>query len=398
MPAGRSTLRIGSRAAATREPRQVRKEAAINAARRVPRIGLVRAGLFVGHANVPVDGGCTAKQPTLRGDTHRRGLWRTTAMLTMAVGQSDDVEPAVAIAEAIDQCRATLQGRDPQAGILFIAFDSFDPSLPEAVRDAFPGIELIGSTSGAEMSSAFGYLEDSIALAVFASDDVDLAVGWGSGAEVDAAQAAQTAVAQALARTTKDPKVCIVLTEANTGQRVAEALREILPPEVLIIGGAAGRARSGRDDTTSSAAAKSPPMPSRFSSWPGPSCTPARSGQAGEPSVPAASSHARATARSTRSMVGPRPIGSSGYMDLSAGSSTFGNPLAVKDAGVDDWYLRVVIGNDEVGIALDSRLDPGGGHRANDNHQPRRHAGRHVRCSGTRPGGIPGRIPRRPLH
>ena len=36
-------------------------------------------------------------------------------------------------------------------------------------------------------------------------------------------------------------------------------------------------------------------------------------------------------------------------MDLSAGSSTFGNPLAVKDAGVDDWYLRVVIGNDGSG-------------------------------------------------
>ena len=58
--AERSTLRTGSRAAATREPRQVRKEAALNAARRVPRIGLVRAGCFDGHAGVPVDGGCTA--------------------------------------------------------------------------------------------------------------------------------------------------------------------------------------------------------------------------------------------------------------------------------------------------------------------------------------------------
>ena len=48
MPTGRSALRIGSRAAATREPRQVRKEAALSAARRVPRTGLVRAGRFVG--------------------------------------------------------------------------------------------------------------------------------------------------------------------------------------------------------------------------------------------------------------------------------------------------------------------------------------------------------------
>ncbi len=64
MPAGRSTLRIGSRAPVTREPRQVRKEAAISAARRVPRIGLVRVGRLDGHADVPVDGGCTALTPS----------------------------------------------------------------------------------------------------------------------------------------------------------------------------------------------------------------------------------------------------------------------------------------------------------------------------------------------
>src|SRR5574340_122063 len=51
MPSGRSTLRIGSRAAATREPRQVRKEAAISAARRVPRTGLVRVDRLAGHAD-----------------------------------------------------------------------------------------------------------------------------------------------------------------------------------------------------------------------------------------------------------------------------------------------------------------------------------------------------------
>ena len=36
----------------------------------------------------------------------------------------------------------------------------------------------------------------------------------------------------------------------------------------------------------------------------------------------------------------------SGDMDLSAATSTFGNPLAVHDAGADDWYMRVVTGQD----------------------------------------------------
>src|SRR4249920_2698948 len=105
----------GSRAAATREPRQVRKEAALNAARRVPRIGLVRADRLDGPANVPVDGGCTANDLCSHCEARR--------MLTMAVGQSDDVDPAVAVAEAIDQCRQQLDGREPSAGILFAAQD-----------------------------------------------------------------------------------------------------------------------------------------------------------------------------------------------------------------------------------------------------------------------------------
>ena len=42
----------------------------------------------------------------------------------MAVGQSDDVDPAAAIAEAVEQCRAQLDGREPVAGILFAAPDN----------------------------------------------------------------------------------------------------------------------------------------------------------------------------------------------------------------------------------------------------------------------------------
>ena len=151
-------------------------------------------------------------------------------MLTMAVGQSDEVDPTDAIAEVLAQCRAGLNEATPTAGLLFSALDSFDPSLIAAVREAFPGIELIGSTSAAEMSSAVGYLEDSVALAVFASDDVDFAVGFGDGIDFNAKRAAQAAAQQALARTNKEPKVCVVLTEGINAQHVVEALRTELPP------------------------------------------------------------------------------------------------------------------------------------------------------------------------
>src|ERR1700690_1767060 len=96
------------------------------------------------------------------------------AMLTMAVGSSDDVDLADAIATAIEQCRAALGGLRPQAGLLFAAFDSFAPESLAAIRAAFPGVSVMGATSSAEISSAGGYQEDSLTLALFASDTVDI--------------------------------------------------------------------------------------------------------------------------------------------------------------------------------------------------------------------------------
>ncbi len=122
-------------------------------------------------------------------------------MLTMAVGQSDDIDATTAVAAAIEQCRAQLNGQQPQAGVLFVAQDSFDPSLQAKVRRAFPGLDLIGTTSAAEMTSEFGYGEDSVVLALFASDEVDASVGFGDGLDTDPVAAARAAVSEALGQT-----------------------------------------------------------------------------------------------------------------------------------------------------------------------------------------------------
>ena len=121
-------------------------------------------------------------------------------MLRMAVGQSDDVDGVEAVRAAIEQCREQLDGETPRAGLLFATFDSFDPALVREVRSAFPGIRLIGSSSSAEMSSVVGYREDSVTLAVFASDTVGFTTAastWEPG-EVEAA--GRAAVEAAIAR------------------------------------------------------------------------------------------------------------------------------------------------------------------------------------------------------
>ena len=266
-------------------------------------------------------------------------------MLKMAVGQSDDVDPGAAIDDAVAQAKAQLGDATPRAAILFAAFDAFDPALVERGRCAVPGSDVSGATSAAEMSSVAGYLEDSVALAVFASDNLELAVGMGVGIEVDPTAAAREAVAQARAQLTKDPRLCIVLTEGINAQRVIIALRDELPSDVLIVGGAAGRHELGGDVPTY-----------QF-------CND-RLSTTGVVILLMAGPVAFSTAVGTGwRILGPRgTITSAGYgvikeidgqpaaewasayLDMSG--ATYGNPLAIQDAGTDEWYLRVALATD----------------------------------------------------
>jgi hypothetical protein len=166
-------------------------------------------------------------------------------MLKMAVGHSDDVDPDDAIFAVIDQCRSALDGLRPQAAVLVAAFESFKPSMLAQVQDAFPGMSLIGATSAAEISSVGGFQEDSVTLTAFASDVVDVTVGFGTGLGTDFEAACQAAVGQALAATTRAPKACVVLSEAFIvdPQRTINALARALPDDVVILGGGSARGR-----------------------------------------------------------------------------------------------------------------------------------------------------------
>jgi hypothetical protein len=174
-------------------------------------------------------------RPASMGHGGQRGL-------VMAVGHSDDVDPGDAIAVAVEQCRDGLGEASPQAGILFSGFDSFEPHIVPTVREAFPGVNIMGATSAAEISSD-GYEEDSITLALFASDLVDVTVGLGAGLGSDVDAACQAAAEQALAGTTRDPRICVLVTETFIvdPQRTLEAMARSLPPDVVILGGTSAR-------------------------------------------------------------------------------------------------------------------------------------------------------------
>jgi hypothetical protein len=162
-------------------------------------------------------------------------------MFRMAVGHSDDVDLASALDAVFEQCDRGLGGAAVKAGLLLSAWEVDHRVAIDRVRARYPGIELAGSSSAGEMSSVLGFREDSVALVVFASDTIEVLAGLGRELTADPLAAARRAVADATAKTSLEPRLCIALSSvAGVEASVTlDALRIALGPGVPIIGGGA---------------------------------------------------------------------------------------------------------------------------------------------------------------
>ena len=130
-------------------------------------------------------------------------------MLKMAVGHSDSFDPVTAVGETLDQCRVRLDGTDPQAAVMFVSPDLEGREIHKLIREAYPEIELIGSTTSGEMSSILGYEEDSLCVALLASDVLDFGAGIGTDVSQGAGAACREAVEMAREKSTQEPALCI---------------------------------------------------------------------------------------------------------------------------------------------------------------------------------------------
>jgi hypothetical protein len=163
-------------------------------------------------------------------------------MFRMAVGHSGDIDIQTALATVFEECDAALAGATPRAGILFGAWDIDHQALVEGVRRHYPGIELAGATTAGEMSSVIGFSEDSVALAVFAADSVEITAGIGGNLRADPAEATRQAVATARAKATQPSRLCIVMPTIggnNEAGPIFDGLRAALGPGVPVLGGGA---------------------------------------------------------------------------------------------------------------------------------------------------------------
>jgi hypothetical protein len=162
-------------------------------------------------------------------------------MFRMSVGHSDDVDLASAMAVIFAECEDGLAGAPPTAGLVMDAWGNDHQAVVDAVRARYPGIELAGSSSGGEMSSALGFREDSVALVLFASDSIDIVAGLGRDLVADCRAATEQAVAEALAKTRLPPRLCLVVSTIGGVEAsvMLGDLRTALGPGVPIVGGGA---------------------------------------------------------------------------------------------------------------------------------------------------------------
>jgi hypothetical protein len=162
-------------------------------------------------------------------------------LLRMAVGQTDELDGEFAAQEILEQCADALGGQEPQAGLLLASHDLDFEDFLSVVRTAYPGMDLIGCTTVAPMSSVADYAEGSTTLTLFASDVLDFTVGLGTDVLAGASSAARHAVEDATRKTDKSPALLIVTPTVEQFDPTAVTIEigEVLGPTVPVVGGGA---------------------------------------------------------------------------------------------------------------------------------------------------------------
>lgn len=159
-------------------------------------------------------------------------------MITMIVAHSEDPDSGFALTELIEQGEAQLEGKVPQAGIMYAGEDFDYSQLLNGIVDKWPNIELIGCTTVGEISSTLGYVEDSVSLSLFCADNLDIKAGIARNLSADVAKSCQQATEQAFAKSEQSPALCVALPESLTTDAAAcvTTLKSCLGDSIDLVG------------------------------------------------------------------------------------------------------------------------------------------------------------------
>jgi hypothetical protein len=164
-------------------------------------------------------------------------------MIKTAIGVSDDIDVPDALASVIDACKEQLAGDIPQAGILFTSLmDASHKDMLTEINRAFPSIDLIGCTTDGEIVPTHGFLEDSIALLLFSSPDMQIGASIATDLSSNAALSLPKAIRECQNKLTGEPVFGLILPDGLTtiGIDLGTILQSALGKSFPFFGGTAG--------------------------------------------------------------------------------------------------------------------------------------------------------------
>ena len=163
-------------------------------------------------------------------------------MFIASLGQAEDIDTQRAVEAAVNQCRQQLNGHMPQAGIVFAGINFDHRLMLDKINTNFPDLELIGCTTSGEFSSSYGFSDDSIALMVFYSDQIEIKAGIGRRLSENADSAVKNAVKQAKKGLTQPESMCLALPDGYnfSFDPIMKRLNRELSHSCPVFGGAAG--------------------------------------------------------------------------------------------------------------------------------------------------------------
>lgn len=162
-------------------------------------------------------------------------------MFKVAFGHSEDPDTEDAVNEVIAACRTKLGEHIPQAGIVFTAVEYDYALVLQKIRQAFPNIQLVGCSSGGELSSQLGYTEGSLLLITFASDTISMASGVVKNMSGDLSENVSATLNEIKQKLSGEPVLCLIFPDIFTigTVRLVEEMKRYLNPAFPIFGGGA---------------------------------------------------------------------------------------------------------------------------------------------------------------
>jgi len=165
-------------------------------------------------------------------------------MLKVAVGQAEGSDAQELVPRVVGRCLAEVDGMTPNV-VLATLSGGLDPeAVFIALREALPGVPIVGGTSAGDLSSSFGFSEDSLTLTAFFSDRIRFGVGYGEAIAEDPRAAVQRAFERARAEldgdgSGGDETLVLAFVDGLSGQAatVVDHINELRAPGAWVFGG-----------------------------------------------------------------------------------------------------------------------------------------------------------------